>query len=491
MKNIKKVVGALLTASMVVGLTCGCASTADSGSATVSESSSAAVNENKSTEAATTQEQVVLDCGISPSDAATDQEIEAWKGYKERFEEKYPDVVLEENGYQYTAESYMALVEAGTEPTIFRAQFTEPPKLIRNKAIKDITDILEARGWLDKINPSIKALLSDENGRIYGLPKSGYALGLMINADLFKEAGLVDEDGYPIYPKTWDELAETAKTIKEKTGAAGLCLLAKDNSGGWHYSNIAWDYGANLCEDNGDGTYTAHLDSAEAIAAMEYIKSLKWDYDVLTADPTNEDWSSGFAQLATGGAAMYITGNDAMGQLAKNGLPASSVALAPLPAGPKGQYSLFGGTPYCFGASATDDEVNAALDLLEIMGDAPVASEDVLEGRRADCESKKEQDIAVIPTFPIWTDEELQKDLDTIIEEYSNVDQKMFSDYFATVQTEGNLRNEEVGSVQDMYAELTKVIQAAVTDKDADIPALMKQANENYQSILDNLYPAK
>lgn len=491
MKNIKKVVGALLTASMVVGLTCGCASTADNGSATVSESSSAAVNENKSTEAATTQEQVVLDCGISPSDAATDQEIEAWKGYKERFEEKYPDVVLEENGYQYSAESYMAMVEAGTEPTIFRALFTEPPKLIRNKAIKDITDVLEARGWLDKISPAIKTLLSDENGRIYGLPKNGYALGVMINVDLFKEAGLVDENGYPIYPKTWDELAETAKTIKEKTGAAGLCLLAKDNSGGWHYSNIAWDYGANLCEDNGDGTYTAHLDSAEAIAAMEYVKSLKWEYDVLTADPTNEDWSSGFAQLATGGAAMYIAGDVAVGQLAKNGLPASSVGLAPMPAGPKGQYSLFGGAPYCFGASATDDEVNAALDLLEIIGDAPVASEDVLEGRRAECESKKEQDIAVLPAFPIWTDDELQKELDAIVEEYSNVDEKLFSDYYAAVQTEGNLRSEEVGSTQDMYAELTKVIQAVITDENADVPALMKQANENYQSILDNLYPAK
>ena len=29
--------------------------------------------------------------------------------------------------------------------------------------------------------------------------------------------------------KTWDDLA---KTIKDKTGAAGLCLLAKDNAGG-------------------------------------------------------------------------------------------------------------------------------------------------------------------------------------------------------------------------------------------------------------------
>ncbi len=44
-------------------------------------------------------------------------------------------------------------------------------------------------------------------------------------------------------------------------------------------------FGATLCTQNDDGTFTAHLDSDEAIAAMEYVKSLKWDYDVLTADP--------------------------------------------------------------------------------------------------------------------------------------------------------------------------------------------------------------
>lgn len=479
MKSIfKKMVGVALAASLVAGLV-GCSSQ------TTEVSKEEAVTEEA------VKESVVMNCGISPNNSDSEKDIETWNVYKEKFVEKYPDVVLEENGYQYSAESYIALVEAGNEPTIFRAMFTEPPKLIRNKAIRDITDILEERGWLDKINPAIKSLLSDENGRIYGLPKSGYALGIMINVDLFKEAGMVDENGYPIYPKTWDELAETAKTIKEKTGAAGLCLLGKDNSGGWHFSNIAWAFGANLCEDNGDGTYTAHLDSKEAIAAMEYVKSLKWDYDVLTADPTNEDWGSGFVQLGTGGAAMYMAANDAVSQPAKNGLPAESLALIPMPAGPEGQYSLFGGTPYCFGVNATDEEVNAALDLLEIMGDAPVVSEDVLAGRKADCESKQSQDIAVIPTFPIWTYEELEAQLNAIVEEYSNVDENMFNDYFATVKTDGNLRSEEVGSTQDMYAELTKVVQAAVTDKNADIPALMKLANDNYQSILDKLYPAK
>jgi len=62
---------------------------------------------------------------------------------------------------------------------------------------------------------------------------------------------------------------------------------------------------------------------------------------------------------------------------------------------------------------------------------------------------------------------------------------KLFNDYFNIIKTNGNLRAEEPGSAQDLYAELTKVLQAVITDKNADIPALMKTANDNYQKMLD------
>lgn len=383
-------------------------------------------------------------------------------------------------------DTFMPMVEAGNCPTIFETWFSEPQKLIKAGAVADITDELEARGWLDKINPSIKELMSDANGRVYGIPRDGYALGLMLNVELFEEAGLVDADGYPIYPKTWDELAETAKTIKEKTGSAGLCLLAKDNAGGWHFSNIAWAFGAALCTDNGDGTFSSNLDSDEAIAAMEYVKSLKWDYDVLTADPTNEDWGTGFTQLGTGAAAMYIAANDAVNQPTQvNGLAVDKLAICPIPEGPGGQYSLSGGTPYMFSKDATPEQINAALDYLEIMGKAPVATDDAIAGMQADAENKVENGVPVIKRFPCWIAQDVLDAEAKIIEDYGNVDMKMYQSYFDATSS-GGLRAEEPGETQDMYGELTKVLQEVVTNQNADVPALMKTANENYQKILDN-----
>lgn len=430
------------------------------------------------------EEPVTLTLGIWPEDTL-EGDIAMHEGFVEKMKEIDPNVTCVPAYYKYSTDTFMPMVEAGTVPTVFETWFTEPQKLIANGAVADITDELEARGWLDKMNPSIKALLSDKDGRVYGIPRDGYALGMMINMELFEEAGLVNEDGTPIVPKTWDELAESAKKIKDATGAAGLCLLAKDNAGGWHFSNIAWAFGATLCTDNGDGTFTSNLVSPEAVAAMEYVKSLKWDYDVLTADPTNEDWGTGFMQLGTGAAAMYIGANDAVNQPTQvNGLPLDKLAMTAIPAGPGGQYSLFGGTPYMFSKDATPAEINAALDYIELMGKAPSASEDAVAGMKADAENRINEGIPVIPRFPCWTDQTILDAEAKVIEEYGNVDTALYQTYFDATSADG-LRAEEPGLTQDMYAELTKVMQAVLTDKDADVVALMEQANDNYQKLLD------
>ncbi len=220
---------------------------------------------------------------------------------------------------------------------------------------------------------------------------------------------------------------------------------------------------------------------------MEYVKSLRWEYDILTADPTNEDWGTGFVNLGTGAAAMYIGANDAVNQPTEtNGLPVDKLALVPMPAGPGGQYSLSGGTPYMFSADATDAEVNAALDYLEIMGKAPVVTDDAIAGMKADAEYRVNAGIPVIPRFPAWTNPELLAAEQAIIDEYSNIDLKLFNDYFTATKTEGNLKLEEEGATQDMYAQLTNVLQAVLTDKNADVTSLMNTANTNYQGILDS-----
>lgn len=430
---------------------------------------------------------VTVELGIWPSDDLVN-DVATFEGYKEAMEEKYKNVEIVPANYKYDATTFLPMVEAGNCPTILETWFTEPQKLIRNGLIKDITDVLEEKGWLEHLSPALKTLFSDSNGRVYAVPRDAYALGIMCNVDLFEQAGLVDEDGIPIFPKTWEELAETAKKIKDETGMAGFVYLAKDIAqAGWHFSNIAWCFGATLCVDNGDGTFTSQLNTEEAIEAMQYVYDLKWKYDVLTDDPMSEDWGTGFAHIGVGTAAMYIGANDAVNQPTNvYKLDVKKLAMCPIPAGPNGdQYSLSGGTPYVFAKDATDEEVAAALDFLEIMGKSPFVSEESIEGMKSGAASNVANGVPVIKGFTCWTTPERLQAEAEVIEEYKNVDDRMFATYFEKTAEDGNLHGECPGETQRMYQELTKVIQEIFVNENADIPALLDVADENYQKILD------
>jgi len=486
MKKTKRLVSLLLCFLLVATMLAGCKKDNNTTDTSSDNNTPEATKEATATEAAATEapvENFELKLGIWPEDTLTD-DIKLHEGYVKTFNETHPNVEVVPAYYKYATDTFVSLAESGNLPTIFETWYTEPQKLINGGFVADITEELKARGWDTAMNPSIRELLS-KDGKIYGIPRDGYALGMMVNIELFEEAGLVDENGYPKYPKTWEELAQTAKIIKEKTGQAGLCLLAKDNAGGWHFSNIAWNFGATLTLEK-DGKFVANVNSPEAIAAMEYVKSLKWEYDVLTPDPTNEDWGTGFVNLGTGTAAMYIAANDAVNQPTQvNGLPADKLAIVPMPAGPGGQYSLSGGTPYMFSKDATPEQINAALDYLEIMGKAPVATDAAIAGMKADAQNKIDNNVPVIPRFPCWVDQKVLDAEAAVTNEFNNVDMNLFNDYFNIIKTDGNLRLEEPGSAQDLYSELTKVLQAVITDKNADVASLMQTANDNYQKLLD------
>ncbi|HCM14280.1 MAG TPA: sugar ABC transporter substrate-binding protein, partial [Lachnospiraceae bacterium] len=113
------------------------------------------------------------------------------------------------------------------------------------------------------------------------------------------------------------------------------------------------------------------------------------------------------------------------------------------------------------------------------------------EGIRANNQYCVDNGIPVIPRYPAWASDELKAAEDALASEYSNVDMRLYNDYFNILKTPGNLRPEEPGETQELYSQLTNVLQAVLTDKNADIPALMQAADANYQKILDTTINAQ
>ncbi len=484
MKKVK-VISLLLALTLLLGLFAGCKNSTTPTEAPTEKPTDAATD--APTEAPTeAEESGKITLGIWPEDTQTEAIATHTDHYVPAFNAKHPNVEVVPAYYKYSPDTYVAMATGGNAPTVFESWYTEPEKLIRNGLVKDITALLEERGWLDSMSPAIRDLLSDDEGHVYGVPRDAYSLGLMINIPLFKQAGLVNEDGSVKYPTTWEEVYEYSKIIREKTGVAGFCMQASDAGGGWHWSNIAWNFGATLCIPNADGTYTSNLNTPEAIAAMEWVQKMVADKCV-TDDPTQENWGTGFDRIGTSTAAMYIAANDAVDQPSYRGMKADEFFLAPMPAGPGGHYTLMGGTPYFFSPDATDDEVRWALDYLEIMGKSPEVTEAAHDGWVADAQYRADNNIPVIPNFPAWVGAVVDEQ-NKVVEEYKNVDMKLWQPYFDFSKEEGALRTEEPGDTQTMYKLLNDVLQAICADPvNVDIPALMEKANSDYQAVLDAL----
>ena len=480
-----KILSLILASAMIMGTLAGCGSKDAEPSA---PAETTATDNNKADDAETPaaddaeapaetsgDESGSITLGIWPEDTETEAIATHTDYYVPAFNEMHPNVEAVPAYYKYAPDTYVAMATAGNAPTVFESWYTEPEKLIRNGLVKDITDVLNERGWADSMSPAIRDLLSDDNGRIYGIPRDAYSLGLMINIKLFTDAGLVNDDGSVKYPTTWEEVYEYSKIIREKTGEAGFCMQASDGGGGWHWSNIAWNYGATLCIPNDDGTYTSNLNTPEAVAAMEWVQKMVADKCV-TDDPTQENWGTGFDRIGTNTAAMYIAANDAVDQPSYRGMNPDEFFLAPMPAGPGGHYTLMGGTPYFFSPDATDDEVRWALDYLEVMGKSPEVSDAARDGWVADAEYRVEKGIPVIPTF----------EQNKVIDEYTNIDMGLWQPYFDFSKEEGALRTEEPGDTQTMYTLLNDVLQAIIADPaGVDIQAELDAANDSYQAVLD------
>ncbi|MCQ2453599.1 MAG: sugar ABC transporter substrate-binding protein [Clostridia bacterium] len=437
-----------------------------------------------------------LNCTITlgnwPADTAPQAEKDLFLGYQATMAKQYPNVTLVPDYYSYTLSSYVPMAKGGTAPSIFQPPFTDPQLLISQHLVGDVTEALQNAGVLDKFSPSYVEMLAGDDGRIYGLPRDGYVLGLHINIDLFREAGLMTEEGLPMYPTTLQELAEYGQIIREKTGKAGLVFPASETYGGWLFTNIAWNFGcvgeSALEYQDEDGRWVCNFTSPECIAAMEYMRDLRWKYDILNADATTSDWASSHTSLGTGEAAMNFGADDCVDQpTANKGLPVDSFALVPFPAGPAGRYALAGGTCYMFAPNITADQGTALMAYLKVLGKLPFLDDAIVAGMRADYAAKRDRGAPVLPAISAWNDEDYNAAKQAVIDEFCNVDMRLYNDFFDSI-SEGTitLKSEEPVFAQQLYRELTSVVQRMITREGADVEKALRKAEESFQEYLDD-----
>ena len=400
--------------------------------------------------------------------------------------EKFPEYTIVPDEWTYDFNTFLTKAASNQLPTVYAVPFTEPRKIIDAGYARDITDIITKNGYKDALDPMYLNIL-EKDGRYYGLPYSGSLMGLDCNVNLFKEAGLVDENGIPLFPQTYDELAEYAKIIKDKTGKAGFFFPTINNQGGWQFTSIVWSFGGDFVELK-DDKWVAIFDSEECVAALQYLKDLKWKYDVLQTNILT-DVTEFIKLFAIDDVAMgfdYPVTN--MNTAVRNyGMDRSNVAYTKVPAGPVSRSAVLSGNVNMFDPNATDEEVEGALRWLEIKGFTPSVDEEfkkTWDDWYANIDAQGE--IVGSDGFSVWSNSDSAKYKAEVRAKYCNVDKRLFETYDSI---EGvTIHTEPAACAQDLYKILDAVIQKTLTEKDSDPKALLTEAAAKFQKdYLDKL----
>ncbi|MBN9606834.1 MAG: ABC transporter substrate-binding protein [Actinomycetales bacterium] len=238
---------------------------------------------------------------------------------------------------------------AGEGPTIASLDASLFPSYAEAGVLAPVDDFYSS-GLLDpSILPQASLDATTWDGQVYGVPMIATASMLYWNTDLFEAAGL---DGPPT---TMDELVADAKAITQYTAGQdtsntyGLAIPETQAIPSW--AVLVWSEGGDFV--NADGTESL-LGTDDTIAAFDFWNDLIQNDHISPVGLTGVDGDSLFS---AGRAGMLMNGPWASAGFTDAGV---NFDVAPVPAGPAGQFANAVSVNMHLNADATDAERDAA-----------------------------------------------------------------------------------------------------------------------------------
>ncbi|HET8780029.1 MAG TPA: extracellular solute-binding protein [Agromyces sp.] len=400
----------------------------------------------------------------------------AFEEQEKQFEKANPDIDVIGVEYEWEGPTFAVQLAGGSLPDVFTVPFTDSKTLLENGQLMDVTDEVTELGYADKFNPVMLEGVTDADGRIFGFPRQAYAMGLHYNRTLFEQAGL-DPDNPPT---TWDEVREAAKAISEKTGKAGFMEMTQNNTGGWQLTAATVARGGSIQEDNGDGTYTSTIANDATKAALGFLQTLRWEDNSLGSNFLL-DWGTINQEFAAGNIGMYSSGSDVYTALVRDfSLNPDDYGLTVVPV-EDGGGTLGGGDIAVVSPTVDETTKAAAVTWIDWYYMQKLLNEDAAV---KDAETLAASDQAVgTPVLPVLDRETYEESL-VWIEPYINVPRDQMTPFIEGVWEQTPM-GEPKGKTQEIYALLDTVVQAVLTDQNADIDALLEKADVDAQALLD------
>ncbi len=152
--------------------------------------------------------------------AAGSTELNALQKVLNQFEAKYPKIKVT---FQPVAGDYpsamVAKFSARQPPDLFYVDSSVAPDWINQGVLYPLDDWISSRGFdTSQFFPGFLNAFKGPDGKIYGIPKDGNALGMAYNTDLLSKAGISSP------PATLDDLTADAAKLKSSGVSTPLCL---------------------------------------------------------------------------------------------------------------------------------------------------------------------------------------------------------------------------------------------------------------------------
>ncbi|MDX8032814.1 extracellular solute-binding protein [Lentzea sp. BCCO 10_0856] len=364
--------------------------------------------------------------------------------------------------------TFSAKLAGGQLEDVFYVYFTDPAALIARKQAADLTDYVKDVPHYGDLKQELKDVFTVD-GKVYGLPTANYTMGLLYSRTNFTKAGLNPDQP----PKTWDEVRTAAKKLKD-AGVTGFAEYSKSNQGGWHFTTWMKSVGGDIARKDGD-TYKADFNNDKGKEVLRRLKEMRWDDNSMGEKQLLE---IGDVQnmMGAGQLGMYLAAPDNVAAIVNQFKGKyDDYGLAAIP-DQKG--TLLGGEGYMINPKATPDKIKAGLKWIQWKYLNP----DRLEGNLQKYKDRGQPvGLPIPPIADIWTGEP-RKQQEDLKSKYATMPVKNFQAYVdGSEKTKGSL---EPPQAQQVYAILDTVVQAVLTNKDADHAALLKDAETKVNAVL-------
>ena len=460
----------------------GCSSNQENTASPVAASPTASSNETASpqTDNQKPEEQISITMNLRPDDGAAPEYKSMIADKFSSFNEKYPQYHAEATFYAYSPETFIPRIEAKKVDTMTYMWATETKPLAQRGLLKPLDEYLDQVPELkEALNMDIVQQISQgSDGKIYSIPLDGYVQLLLYNRDRFAEVGLDPDQP----PTNWDELVSYAKQLTDPdANKFGLQVNGADGESAWKFQNFVFQAGGEM-ESYVDGKWQATFNSDAGVAAMQFVKDLKWTHQVLHPNVLG-DQNESMRLLATGEAAMVFGDGWVVHQAVNQyGAQPSNIGVALLPAGPEDQVGWqMGGSIAAFPNYATDEEVIAGLKFLYeyyFQIDKDAIEEEYLA-------RVKGREIVGVPTVRVFSQgSDVLQIIQDVEQKYAVLPQSNIKfDPYADLAD--GLMPEPPHEAQLLYKRLSVAIQTILTDRNADPKKELDNAAVEVNEILD------